>query len=261
MNPTMQRRLIITCRRRGFSLLEFQVALILLGVALTGLIPLMAIYSKAVKTLEKQLPLQGTRYVVPSADAWARKLGAAAQVTATAPAPRVAPPVLLVDDGDPACVETGGGWTTQTDPAAFQGHYCLHAAQSGAPDTVAWQFSGLPPGWYQITATWLPAPDRTATAAYAVSAGSVALGTFTVNQQQAPSGPQLSGARWQILLTARITDPNVQVRLSAQKDGSVAADGVQLVPLKNDVQVLSVVRSMSGEEVTAQVQVQVLVPQ
>jgi hypothetical protein len=237
--------------------LEFEVALVLLGIALTGLFPLVAIYSKGIATIERRLPLQAACYVLPSSDAWARKLGAAATVTAIPPAPPVPPPVLLIDDGDPAYLETGSGWTTQTTPGAFQGHNRWHASQSGTPDTASWQFSGVPPGWYQVEVTWSPAPDRSTTARYAISAGSVALGTFTVNQRQSPAGPLLSGSLWQILLTVWINDPNVQVQLSAQSNGSVAADGVQLVPLQNDVQVLSLERSFSGEDVTAEVQVRV----
>ena len=248
-------------RKRGFSLLEFQVALVLLGIALTGLFPLVAVYSKGIATLEGRLPLQAVCYVVPSLDPWARKLGAAAEVTAIPPAPPVPPPVLTIDDGDPAYAETGGGWTTQTDPAAFQGHYRWHASQAGIPDTACWQFSGVPPGWYQIVATWLPAPDRSTTAAYAISDGSVSLGTFTINQRLPPSGPAPNGSPWQILLTAWVGDPNVQVRLGAQSNGSVAADGVQLIPLQNDVQIVSLDRSLGGENVTAQVHVNVRVPQ
>jgi hypothetical protein len=247
-------------RHPGFSLLEFEVALVLLGIALTGLFPLVAIYSKGVEALERRLPLQAVGYVVPSSDPWARKLGAAAAVTTIPPTPRAGLPVLLIDDGDPAYVETGA-WTTQTDPGAFQGHYGWHPSQTGPPDTASWQFSVVPPGWYQIEATWLPAPDRSATAMYSISDGSLALGIFPVNQRQSPSGPVLCGSAWQILLTAWISDPNVQVQLSAQSNGSVAADAVQLAPLQNDVQVLSLDRSLDGEDVTAQVQVGVLVPQ
>jgi hypothetical protein len=257
----MRRCFVIGGCRPGFSLLEFEAALVLLGIALTGLFPLVAIYSKGVQTLEQRLPLPAVFYVVPSTDPWARKLGAAAAVTANPPAAPVPPPVLIVDDGDPAYVETGGGWTTLTDAGAFQGEYRWHPSQTGPPDTAAWQFSGVPPGWYQVEATWLPAADRSIMATYSIAAGSASLGTFAVNQRQPPAGPVINATAWQILLTAWISDPNAQVQLSAQSDGSVAADCVQLVPLLNDVQVLSLVRSLNGEDVTAQVQVQVLVPQ
>jgi hypothetical protein len=255
------RNCFVTDRRQGFSLLEFEVALTLLGIALTGLFPLAAIYSKGVASIESRVHVQGTFYVVPSSHAWARKLGAAAAVTAIPPDPPVLPPVLIIDNGDPACVETGSGWTTQTDPAAFQGSYSLHASQTGVPDTASWQFSGVPAGWYQIEATWLPVSDRSTTAAYSISSGSVALGTFNVNQRQTPSGPVLNGCCWQVLLTAWIDAPNVVVQLSAQSNGSVAADAVQLVPLKNDVQLLSLTRPLGSEDVSVQVQVNVLTPQ
>ena len=81
------------CRRPGFSLLEFEVALVLLGIALTGLFPLVAIYSKGVTALEA--PAAGPRqlrYVVPSSDPWRANWGPPPQVTATPPAPTVPPP-------------------------------------------------------------------------------------------------------------------------------------------------------------------------
>ena len=82
-----------------------------------------------------------------------------------------------------------------------------------------------------------------------------------MNQRQSPSGPVLSGSLWQILLTVWINDPSVQVQLSAQSNGSVAASAVQLVPLQNNVQILSLTRPLGGADVTVQVQVQAAVPQ
>jgi Tfp pilus assembly protein PilV len=69
--------------RTGFSLLEFQVALVLLGIGLVGLFPLVVMQSRAVASLERRLAPQTTYYLVPWPSPWARKLGAKAQVTAT----------------------------------------------------------------------------------------------------------------------------------------------------------------------------------
>ena len=83
--------------RAGFSLLEFEVALLLLGVALTGLFPLAAVYSRGLESLERRSPSAGQWYLVPLSDVWARKLGAAASLTNNDPGPKPAPPVLIVD--------------------------------------------------------------------------------------------------------------------------------------------------------------------
>ena len=251
---------IFCCRRRGFSLLEFEVALVLFGIALCGLFPLVVMQSRAVRALGRRLPNQSTWYLSPSPDAWVRKLGAAATLSTTPPAPLPPPPVLTVDNGDPGYVESGG-WTTQTDSAAFQGSVRSHGPQLGNPDTASWQFSDVPPGWYQFAATWLPAADRSPNAAYKVTDGTTLLGTFTANQQGFPKGLLLDNQTWQILTTRWINGPDVVVVLSAQANGSVVADGLQLVPLQNDVQVLSLQRSSAPQQVTIEAQVNVLVPQ
>ena len=71
--------------RAGFSLLELQVALVVFGIALTGLCPLVVMHSKQFKRLEGRFNPQTTYYVVPSPDRWARKLGAAASITTQSP--------------------------------------------------------------------------------------------------------------------------------------------------------------------------------
>jgi prepilin-type N-terminal cleavage/methylation domain-containing protein len=69
--------------RGGFSMLELQVALVVFGIALTGLGPLVVMHSRQLKRLESRFSPQATYYVTPSADLWSRKLGAAASVTAS----------------------------------------------------------------------------------------------------------------------------------------------------------------------------------
>ncbi|MBI1917208.1 MAG: type II secretion system protein, partial [Planctomycetes bacterium] len=52
--------------RRGFSLLELQVAFVVLAIALAGLYPLVVIHSKQQRKLEQRLDPQTTYYLVPS---------------------------------------------------------------------------------------------------------------------------------------------------------------------------------------------------
>jgi hypothetical protein len=73
--------------RLGYSLLELQVAFVVLAIALAGLYPLVVIHLKQQRTLEQRLDPQTTYYLVPSTDAWARKLGCAALFRTQDPGP------------------------------------------------------------------------------------------------------------------------------------------------------------------------------
>ena len=61
--------------RRGFSFLELQVAFVLLGIALAGLVPLVVMQSKQLLAIESRLSCEETHYFAPTDSAWARKLG------------------------------------------------------------------------------------------------------------------------------------------------------------------------------------------
>ncbi|HVC98345.1 MAG TPA: prepilin-type N-terminal cleavage/methylation domain-containing protein [Pirellulales bacterium] len=82
--PTVARRRQ-TGWRRGFTILELEVAMVLFGVALMGVCPLIVMYTKQLRNLQGRFNPQTAYYLVPSADAWTRKLGAAASVVTVAP--------------------------------------------------------------------------------------------------------------------------------------------------------------------------------
>jgi hypothetical protein len=76
--------------RAGFSMLEVQVAFVLLGIALTGVGPLIVMQLKLSKKIERGFNPQtayfrpgSTFYLIPRADAWERKLGVAATFSAS----------------------------------------------------------------------------------------------------------------------------------------------------------------------------------
>jgi prepilin-type N-terminal cleavage/methylation domain-containing protein len=252
--------------RRGFSLLEFEVALVVLGIALTGLFPLTIMYSRGLEKLERRGPVVGQWYLVPPADVWARKLGAAATLTNQAPGPKPPPPVLIADDGDAGYSETGGGWVVESDlptTQSFQADHRRHApAPDGSPtDAAVWTFTGITPGWYQVQATWLEASDQTAAAQYTIYDGDTALAAVSANQQIAPAGPTFQDRPWKVLTTQYIRSGSVRAELAGQAAvGYVVADAVRLFPIENNVQILSLERSLGSEEVTARVSVEVLVP-
>jgi prepilin-type N-terminal cleavage/methylation domain-containing protein len=83
--------------RNGFSFLELQVALVLFGIALTGLGPLLVMQLKQLEKIEGRFSDRTTYYLVPTSDEWARKLGAAASIKkiypGTPPPSNQTPPV------------------------------------------------------------------------------------------------------------------------------------------------------------------------
>jgi hypothetical protein len=69
----------------GFSFLELQVAFVLLGIALMGVVPLVVMQSRQLKAIEGRLGHGQTYYLVPAESEWARKLGARATIQPTQP--------------------------------------------------------------------------------------------------------------------------------------------------------------------------------
>ncbi len=81
----MKRRTTVQKSRLGISWLELQAACAVFGILLSGLAPFTVMYLKQVATFEKRLNDSTVYYLIPSTDPWARKLGAAATITSTAP--------------------------------------------------------------------------------------------------------------------------------------------------------------------------------
>ena len=115
----------------GFSFLELQVALVLLGIVLAGLGPLVVMQSRQLQRIEQRLNDTTTYYLVPSTATgaprsstylWSRKLGAAASIatedSSTVPTPPIQVHVNFQRPADPA-------------PGAFAGFTYL--ADGGLP--------------------------------------------------------------------------------------------------------------------------------
>ncbi|HLA83989.1 MAG TPA: type II secretion system protein [Thermoguttaceae bacterium] len=114
----MRRKSSLRFLRRGFSFLELQVALILLGIAMTGLVPLVVMQSRQLKRLEARLDHGTTYYLVPSTSVWARKLGAPAKIL-TEPE-TVVTPASLGDEYKVEVLSLVKPWTTDTAKAVVQ---------------------------------------------------------------------------------------------------------------------------------------------
>jgi prepilin-type N-terminal cleavage/methylation domain-containing protein len=272
-----------TRRRQGYTLLEVVVALTVLGIAFTGLFPLMVMQSRTVESLELQYTTQGDGntpvfrsqltsvvdatsranysgtsstsawYFTPSADPWARKLGAAAMLSGTKSSTQAS---LIANDGS-ACTFSGSGWTTAaTSTSAYGGDYRTHALQASPTDTATWEFDNVAQGLYYVLATWPASAALDTGAKYEIYQGTTVKATVTsVNQTQTPASSVRTG--WYLLSTVAFVDSGapaatltVQVKLYASSTGTVAADAVQLVPA---AQVLSVDKSFNSEKVTVRV--------
>ena len=243
--------------RRGFTLLEFEVAMVVLGIALVGLLPLAVVHSRVMKSLEDRYSSQGEWYLAASQNRWEQKLGAAASLSDTDPGPMPEPPLLLIDDG---AVEYGdNGWIEETDAAAFEADRRRASLVEGL--TAVWMFTDVPAGWYQVQATWTEAPTQANNALYSIYDGEDLVGETTIDQQTAPDGVEYEDWQWQTLDTKYFDAGTVGVQLHSQATSEVVADGVRLSPVKNDVQILSIDRSLDSEEATVHVLVNVQVPE
>jgi prepilin-type N-terminal cleavage/methylation domain-containing protein len=218
----------------GYTLLEFVVALMVFGVALSGLFPLVTILSRdllPVRGADSSSPARDwnqdapslvnhrhTWYLTAYDDPWVRKLGAAARatsscVTSSTPLP-LQSPILVQDDdntdgldadGDAQedyAGDSGAGW--QYDGAAVSAmggdRNRKIALPTGETSTgaAAWNLKVTTAGWYSIQATWTAAEDQVTDARYAVlrtNSPTATLGTATVNQQAAPVGVADSDGR------------------------------------------------------------------
>jgi prepilin-type N-terminal cleavage/methylation domain-containing protein len=268
----------VTPARPGFSFLEFLVAMVVLGIALTGLFPLMVICSRGVETLELRYTNQGNKtgnwfspvfrpntdnvtlreerenygtwYLVPPSDPWAKRLGAVATFSRTSPSASTT--ATVVDDGGTG-YSTVGSWASGTNTNAFLGDQQRHELQTSTPaDTAAWTFTNVANGWYYVLATWQRPADATELAIdaqYYIYDGDVATPNTSamVNQQSAPNGSIYSG--WYVLTTWHFqnADKIVKVKLSTNTGKAVVADAVRLVPVAT---VLSINKSFDKEEVT-----------
>jgi type II secretory pathway pseudopilin PulG len=253
----MQETKVTNAARAGFSFLELQVAFVLLGIALAGLGPLVVMQSKQLRMLESRFDHQTAYYLVPSTDSWARKLGAAASIATEDPG-TPSPVVTLIDDGDPGYSDTGGSWIQWSSGDPFQGDYRENELGAGS-DKASWEFAGLEAGWYEVLVTW--GRDGWATdAPYTVLDGETPLATVRVNQSNDPSGAVFEGSPWESLGVFSIAGGALRVDLSDDADEWVVADAVRIVPIRNDVEVLSLAKSLDSESVTAEVSVTLQVP-
>lgn len=246
--------------RSGFSLIELQVAFVVLALAVAGLSPLVIMQSKHLKKMEQIYNDSTTYYMLPSRDDWARKLGAGASLRTVDPGPKPTPPMLLMDAGELGFTINGSDWSEIEDEDSFQGNHLEHDAGDGSA-SVHWTFSELPVGWYEVHVTWKESEELATNAQFTVNDGTTELGGTSINFQVAPAGEEHEGRLWESLGVYPITSGVATINLSDDASDKVIADGVILVPVQNHVFINAVDKSLTGESVTAHVTVTVEVPE
>jgi hypothetical protein len=245
--------------RKGFSLVELQVAFVVFAIGVAGLCPLVVMQSKHLKKIEGRFSHETTYYLKPSNDSWARKLGARATLLLDDPGSPSSGPVMVIDDGDSGFTTTGDAWEESSLAESFQGDH--HHAEAGDGSEIAtWQFAGLAAGWYDVRVTWHEDEEQASDAPFSVFDGATEKGAVAVNQQEAPLGDVYEDRTWLSLGVFAISGDVLKVQLTNAGDGKCVADGIRLVAVRNDVSITSLEKSMTGETATAHVSVTVEVP-
>jgi hypothetical protein len=235
------------------------VAMAVFAVALSGLVPLAVINSRQVRAMAQRVPAGETRYLVPPDEAWAAKLGAPAEISAYPPSPRTPVPDLL-DDGDAGYSEIDLGikdWYSGPDVKAYGNDYRKNNG-SGIGDTAVWTFAGVTPCVYEVLVAYPTSASFAVNAPFRVFDDTTARGLKRIDQTVPPSGPVYNGVPWRSLGAFSIHSGILRVTLADDANGDVAADAVRIVPVKNDVSILSV--SASPEAATLSVTLSVTVP-
>ncbi len=173
--------------------------------------------------------------------------------------------MLSGDDGDSCYAEAVPDWLAGS-AAAYQSDSRRHPelppdSPPTGTNTATWTFPSVPPGWYQVQATWPDASDQAAEAHYKIYEGETLLDEVSVDQRTVPAGPVDEGTAWQTLTTQYIRNGTVHVQLDGEAaSGYVVADGMRLHPIENKVSVISLSMSSTVDQATAHVSVEVLVP-
>lgn len=124
-----------------------------------------------------------------------------------------------------------GSWNGFSNTGAFNDNQVWsYGGAAGYGSYVNWNFTSLPPGTYDVYATWAPEVDAATNSPFSVWEDTLKLGTTAVNQTVQPSGAEVADRPWYSLGTHAVV-ANLTVRLeSALANGKVLADAVRIVP-------------------------------
>ncbi len=135
---------------------------------------------------------------------------------------------IIVDNGD-AGFSTVGSWTSKANASARDSDLS-HALNGAGAKVARWIVTGLTPGNYQVSATWVAHLNRATNAPFTIldSVGGTTLATTLLNQQAPPSDFMDDGTAWEDLAVVTVTGSTLVVELSNAADGYVIADAIRV---------------------------------
>jgi hypothetical protein len=136
-------------------------------------------------------------------------------------------PVTKIIDAGKAGNQLVGFWSHNT--ARGYGGEMYTANKGTGSITSTWSFTALPPGTYEVQATWRISTLNATNAPFTVYNGSQAAFTTKVNQQLTPAGYWDGTTLWQSLGTVTVTGSSLVVRLTNAANGLVVADAIRIV--------------------------------
>ena len=228
-----------TSRRRGFSYLETQVAMVLFMMTVSGVIPLFAIQTRQISRVEGRFPAGTTQYLVQPEGRWAKKLGAPALLSDQPPEPEEDDdepfPILTVDDRDKGYAEKNRSWNDWYHynwSHAYGSDFTLNYPD-GVGDQATWRFKGVRPAKYEILVTYPRFAFANRDAEYVIFVNGEEEDDKKVDQRKPLKGPPVDGVNWKELKSITVTKKNstVEVVLSDEDaNGYNVIDAMRLVP-------------------------------
>ncbi len=133
----------------------------------------------------------------------------------------------IIDNGDAGNAITGA-WT-RTAGKGYQSD--IHSTAKGnGSKSVAWTFTGLPSGQYNVWGTWTAAKSNASNAPFQFFNGSGTITTIRANQRVAPTAVA-DGFKWRFLGKVVVAKGWVMVKLANNANGTVVADAIRIVQL------------------------------
>ena len=137
-----------------------------------------------------------------------------------------APVIAIMDNGDAGF--TSSNMDYYVGAGYFQNDVHYQAGGSGSA-VATWTFTGLTPGMYRVSSTWLEHHNRATNVPYTVFNGVTSLGTVLINQELAPNDLVDAAVPWEYLGGIwTITSTTLAVRLTNAANEYVMADGVRI---------------------------------
>ena len=226
-------------RRRGFSYLETQVAMVLFMMTISGAVPLAVIQTRQLARLESRFESGTTQYLVQPEGRWAKKLGAPAMLSDQPPKP--ADPssdpyaMITVDDRDAGYSEKNQAWFDWWHynwGTTYGSDFTLNYPD-GVDDRAIWEFKNLKPGEYDVLVTYPVFGFANKDAEYEFFLNGKDKGDKDVDQRKTLTGPLIDGVRWKKLKTLDVNKDGstIRVELSDKKaKGYNVIDAMRLDP-------------------------------